>query len=59
MPIYDAGIILDQVARGTNVLTYLHHEDLRHCFIQFFPYSKRCLEATQGLTRHLSEALRC
>ena len=35
-----------------------YDEDLTHGFIQFTEHSRRCLEATLDLARHLGDALR-
>jgi len=41
-----------------NDITYINHEDLTHGFIQLTEHSRRCLEATEELARHLGVALR-
>ena len=41
-----------------NDLTYVHHPDLPHGFIQMTAHSRRCLEATEELAGLLGEALR-
>ena len=40
-----------------NDMTYVHHEDLTHGFIQFTKHSPRCLEATRELARMLGYLL--
>ena len=40
-----------------NDITYVHHADLPHGFIQMTRHSKRCLEATEELARLLGAAL--
>ena len=53
-PLRDVGHAYAQklAAAGNNV-TYVHHEDLTHGFIQFTGRSKRCLDATGELARLL------
>jgi acetyl esterase/lipase len=45
------------LADAGNDLTYLHHPDLPHGFVQMTAHSKRCLEATQELAHLLGEGL--
>lgn len=47
-----------RLAASGNDITYVHHPDLTHGFIQFTERSKRCLEATQELADLLGERLR-
>ena len=58
-PLRDTGHAYAQkLAASGNDITYVHHEDLTHGFIQFTEHSPRCLEATRELARMLGEALR-
>lgn len=47
-----------KLAAAGNDITYVHHEDLTHGFIQFTEHSPRCLEATREIGRMLGDALR-
>ena len=47
-----------KLAEAGNDLTYVHHPDLPHGFIQMTAHSKRCLEATRELAGLLGDALR-
>lgn len=58
-PLRDVGHAYAQkLAAAGNDITYINHEDLTHGFIQFTEQSKRCLQATEELARHLGDALR-
>ena len=46
-----------KLAAAGNDLTFVHHPDLPHGFIQMTTHSKRCLEATRELARLLGEHL--
>ncbi len=58
-PLRDVGhAYARKLAAAGNDITYVNHEDLTHGFIQFTEHSRRCLEATEQLARHLGDALR-
>jgi len=58
-PLRDVGhAYARKLAAAGNDITYINHEDLTHGFIQFTERSRRCLEATEELARHLGVALR-
>jgi acetyl esterase/lipase len=46
-----------KLAAEGNDITYVHHPDLPHGFIQMTAHSRRCLEATQDLARLLGDVL--
>lgn len=46
-----------RLAEAGNALTYVHHPDLTHGFIQFTEHSRRCLEVTEEIGHHLAQAL--
>jgi acetyl esterase len=46
-----------KLAADGNDITYVHHPDLPHGFIQMTAHSTRCLEATQELAALLGDAL--
>lgn len=57
-PLRDVGHAYAQrLAKAGNRITYLHHEDLTHGFIQFTEHSRQCREATEELAGVLAEAL--
>jgi len=45
-------------AADGNDLTYVHHPELPHGFIQMTAHSQRCLEVTQELAQPLGKSLR-
>lgn len=47
-----------KLAAAGNAITYVHHPDLPHGFIQMTRHSRRCLEATEELAGLLGERLR-
>ncbi|MEU6429869.1 alpha/beta hydrolase fold domain-containing protein [Microbispora sp. NPDC046973] len=47
-----------KLADAGNDLTYIHHPDLTHGFIQFTGHSKRCLQGACRHQEHLSSARR-
>ena len=47
-----------KLAASGNAITYVHHPDLPHGFIQMTRHSRRCLEATEELAGLLGERLR-
>ena len=46
-----------KLAAAGNPLTYVHHSDLPHGFIQMTAHSHRCLEATEELAQLFGDAL--
>jgi acetyl esterase len=46
-----------KLAAEGNDITYVHHPDLPHGFIQMTAHSRRCLEATRELAGLLGDAL--
>lgn len=58
-PLRDVGHRYAQrLAEAGNDLTYVHHPDLTHGFIQFAEHSVRCREATEELADLIGERLR-
>ncbi len=47
-----------KLAKDGNDLTYVHHPELPHGFIQMTAHSKRCMEATVELAGMLGDALK-
>ncbi|MEV1174469.1 alpha/beta hydrolase [Nonomuraea sp. NPDC049784] len=57
-PLRDVGhAYARKLASARNDLTYIHHTDLTHGFIQFTRHSKRCLEATHQIADVLKEKI--
>jgi hypothetical protein len=50
MPIYSSR------SDGSDI-TYVHHPDLSHAFVQMTAHSKRCLESAQVVARLLGKGL--
>ena len=57
-PLRDVGhAYARKLALAGNEITYVHHGDLTHGFIQFTEHSRRCLEATVELARPIRDKL--
>ncbi len=57
-PLRDTGhAYARRLAAAGNAITYVHHDDLTHGFIQFTEHSRRCLEATRQIATMLGNAL--
>ena len=58
-PLRDTGIEYAQLlAKAGNKVTYIHHEDFTHGFIQFTEKSAKCLAATREIGRDVGDLLR-
>jgi acetyl esterase len=57
-PLRDVGHSYAQALQkdGTTV-SFVHHEDMTHCFVQFTEKSKRCLQVTKDIGHVLRDAL--
>lgn len=57
-PLRDVGhAYARKLAAAGNDITFIHHPDFTHGFIQFTEHSRRCLEATEEIGRLIGEAL--
>jgi acetyl esterase len=57
-PLRDVGhAYARKLAAADNALTYVHHPDLTHGFIQFTNHSRRCLDATHQVADLMRERL--
>lgn len=53
-PLRDTGLYYAQKLQASGVqVSWLHNDDLPHGFLQFTPWSKRCLEATLQSVDHI------
>ncbi len=58
-PLRDTGHEYAQLlAKGGGKVTYIHHEDFTHGFIQFTEKSRKCLAATREIGRDVGDLLR-